>query len=259
MIDTTTYTQTADSLGGELSELFGQGARLAPQANLLLREGVHIAENSVVWIGVVVLFVFYLFVVFAYGSHIGQMAKVIVGRNLGIRVADELSYLFMRAVRYGLLMGVLMWSLVGVKWLDVVGVRGVGEVAAEWLLPLFVEVGRAVGIVQRFVTNGICWLVRRNDIAEGLNILADTIMAFVAIVTTPIVLLFVANAGVSATTLGVVCLVVAVVGLFVFCTKSLIFFIEEKVSILLLILYLCTAILIPIGIVATLAVRNSVV
>lgn len=259
LIDATTYTQTADTLGVSLKALFGEGARLVPQVSGTLGEGTHLAESGVMWVGVVLLFVFYLFVVFAYGNYVGQMGKVILGRNLGIRVADELSYLFMRAVRYGLLMGVLMWSLVGVKWLDIVGVRGVGEVAAEWLLPLFVGVGVVVGAVQRFVTNGVCWLVRRNDIAEGLNILADTTMAFVAIVTTPIVLLFVANAGVSATTLGVVCLVVAAVGLFIFCIKSLIFFIEEKVSILLLILYLCTAILIPIGIVATLVVRNSVV
>lgn len=226
-----------------------------PQAADLLCEGVHIADNSVVWIGIVALFVFYLFVVFAYGSHIGQMAKVIVGRNLGIRVADELSYLFMRAVRYGLLMGVVMWALVGVKWLDLVGTRIEG-VEVGWHLPLFVGVGLAVGVVQRLATNGICWLVRREDIAEGLNILADTLMAFVAIVTTPVALLFVANVGVSATILGVVCLVAGIAGFLIFCTKSLIFFIEQKVSILLLILYLCTAVLIPIGIVATVVVRN---
>lgn len=259
MIDTTVNTQSLDSLGVSLKALFGEGARFVPQATDSVGESLHLADNGVVWVGVVALFVLYLFVVFACGSHIGQMEKVIVGRNLGIRVADELSYLFMRAVRYGLLTGVLMWALVGVKWLDMAGVRSLGEVAAEWLLPLFVGVGLAVGVVQRLVTNGICWLVRRGDLAEGLNILADTLMAFVAILTTPIALLFVANVGVSATALGVVCLVVAAAGLFMFCTKSLIFFIEQKVSILLLILYLCTAILIPIGIVATLAVRNSAI
>ena len=259
MLDTATYTQSLDSLGGSLQALFGESARLVPQAVDSLGEGLHLAENGVVWVGVILLFVLYLFVVFAYGGHIGQMGKVMWGRNLGIRVADELSYLFMRAVRYGLLMGVLMWSLVAIKWLDIAGVRGVGSIDAEWLLPLFVGVGLGVGAVQRLLTNSICGLVRRKELAEGLNILADTTMAFVAIVATPIVLLFVANAGVSAATLGVVCLVIGAMGFLIFCTKSLIFFIEEKVSILLLILYLCTAILIPIGIVATLAVRNSAV
>ncbi len=259
MIGATTYTQTADSLGVSLKALFGESARAVPQPLEALAERIHLAENWVVWVAVVLLFVFYLFVVFAYGGHLGQMAKVIVGRNLGIRVADELSYLFMRAVRYGLLMGVLMWSLVAIKWLDVAGVQSLGAVDAQWLLPLFVGVGLGVGLVQRLLTNGICLLVRRKELAEGLNILADTTMAFVAIVTTPVALLFVANLGVSALTLGVACVVIGAMGFLIFCIKSLIFFIEEKVSILLLILYLCTAILIPIGIVASLVVRNSAV
>ena len=52
---------------------------------------------------------------------------------------------------------------------------------------------------------------------------------------------------------------VAGVALATFVTKSLIFFLEQKVSILLWILYLCAVVLIPIGIVATLVVRNSAI
>jgi hypothetical protein len=52
--------------------------------------------------------------------------------------------------------------------------------------------------------------------------------------------------------------VVASIGLVTFVLKSLVFFLEQKISILLWFLYLCTAILIPIGIVVTLVVRNGV-
>lgn len=255
MIDTTTYTQTADSLGGSLKALFGESAKVIPQPMDALHHTPLLADNAVVWVGVVGLFFYYIFILSVYGSHTVQMGKIIVGRNLGIRVADELSYLFMRAVRYALLMGVVMWSLVGVKCLDLAGVRDIG-VEPQWIVPLFVAVSVGVGVVQRLVTNGMCHLVRRGDIAEGLNILADTLMAFVAIVTTPFALLMITNEGGSAQALGIICVTIAAVGLLLFCTKSLIFFIEQKVSILLLILYLCTAILIPIGIVATLVVRN---
>ena len=258
MTDTLQHTLFADSLGGDLGAVFGASARVVPQPVEALVSSVQFTDNAVVWMGVVVLFVLYLFVLFAYGGHTSQMVKIIIGRNLGIRVADELSYLFMRAVRYALLMGVVMWSLVAVKWLDLSGVESIG-VEPYWVLPLFVVVALGVGFVQRVVTNGMCRLVRRDDIAEGLNILADTLMAFVAIVTTPFALLMIANEGASALALGVGCVVAGLLALLVFCTKSLNFFIEQKVSILLLILYLCTAILIPIGIVATLVVRNCAI
>lgn len=258
MLDTTTYTQSLDSLGGNLNTLFGESARLLPQSVEPLAEGSHIAENWVVWLSLIVLFVAYLFVVFAYGNHTGQMGKVLLWRNLGIRIADEMSYLFMRAVRISLLMGVVMWSLVGVKWLEVAGVNSLGG-DSRWLVPMFIVASLAVGATQRLVTNGICALVRRREIAEGLNILAETSMAFVAMLSTPLALLFVANTGESAMMLGSVVVFVGFLGFIVFCTKSLIFFVEQKVSILLLILYLCTAVLIPIGIVATLVVRNSVI
>lgn len=252
------HNPLTDSLQTSLEVLFGASARLEAQPIEALQATSSLADNVVVWAGVVGLFVLYLFVMFAYGSHIPLMGKIIAGRNLGIRVADELSYLFMRAVRYSLVMGVIMWALVAIKWLDVVGVESVG-IEEEWLLPLFVATGLGVSIVQRALTNGICRLVRRGDIAEGLDLLSDTLMSFVAIITTPVTLLFVANAGVSAQVLGVVCFVVAVLGLLTFCIKSLIFFVEQKVSILLLILYLCTVVLIPIGIVATLVVRNTAI
>lgn len=258
MIETPLHTPLADSVATNLGALFGSEARLVPQGVEELVLGSSIAENWVVWMSVVVLFALYLFIIFAYGGHFGQMGKVIVGRNLGIRIADELSYLFMRAVRSSLLMGVLTWSLVAVKVLDMSNVENLGMDAC-WLVPMFVVVALTVGTFQRLLTNGICALVRRRDIAEGLNVLADTTMAFVAIVATPLALLFVANAGVSAVVLGWVVIFVVIVGFMLFCTKSLIFFIEQKVSILLLILYLCTAVLIPIGIVATLVVRNSVI
>lgn len=258
MIDTTTYTQTADSLGVSLNALFGESARLLPQLSEIPEADPSIAENWVVWGMAVALFLLYLFVMFAYGSHVGQMGKIAFGRNLGIRVADEMSYLFMRAVRYALLVGIVMWSLVAVGWLEVAGVKSLGT-NPLWLAPLFMAVALTVGLLQRALTNGMCLLVRRRDIAEGLNVLADTLMALAAIVTTPVALLFVANTGTSAEVLGWVAAGVAVLALAVFCTKSLIFFIEQKVSILLLILYLCTAILIPIGIVVTLVVRNSAI
>lgn len=249
---------TTDSLGGGLHSLFGESAKLVEQPTIV-ESALSLTDNAVVWLLVVAMFIYYLFVVFAYGGHLGQMWKIVVGDNLGIRVADELSYLFMRAVRNSVALGIITWALAGVGWLDILGVEALGGLNPLWITPLGIALFVAVGAVQRILTNGICALTRRGEVAQGLNILADALMAIAAIVGTPIVLLFVINTGASAQVLGVVAIGLAALSLFTFVTKSLIFFIEQKVSILLWILYLCAVVLIPIGIIATLVVRNSAI
>lgn len=251
-------TSPADTLGGGLARLFGEGARLVEQP-AIVDNPLSLTDNAVVWLMVVAMFVYYLFVVFAYGGYVGQMWKIVVGDNIGIRVADELSYLFMRAVRNSVALGIITWALVVVGWLDIFGVESLGGLNSLWLVPIGIATFAVVGAVQRVLTIGVCTLVRREEVAQGLNILADTLMALASIVVTPVALLFVINSGASAQVLGYVAIGVAVVAFATFVTKSLIFFIEQKVSILLWILYLCAVVLIPIGIVATLVVRNSAI
>ena len=242
-----------------IEELFGGEAVVAESVASNHIGQFLLTDNSVVGALLLCLFVFYLVMVVRYGGYMGQMLKILGGDNLGIRVADELSFLYMRAVRQGVGVGIVSWSLVAVKWLEMATHRPFAEVDNLWLVPLAVAIAVAVGLVQRLLTVGICRLTRRDSVAEGLNILADTLMAFTAIVTTPIVLLFVANVGNSAIWMGWVATSVAAIALIIFCIKSLIFFSEQKISILLWFLYLCTAILIPIGTVATLVARNCAV
>jgi len=128
-----------------------------------------------------------------------------------------------------------------------------------YLVPAAVGAALLVGLLQRGLTLGVCHLVRRGEVAEGLNILADTLMALAAIAATPFALLFVVNRGVSVEMLGWLTLTIGAVALLLFIIKSLIFFLEQKVSILLWFLYLCAVVLIPIGIVATVVVRGSVI
>lgn len=257
-IETLTPLLPADSLDNHLVALFGERAKLVEQP-AITDGALSLTDNAVVWLLVVAMFVYYLFVVFAYGGHIGQMWKIVVGDNIGIRVADELSYLFMRAVRNSVMLGIITWALVGVGWLDALGIDSLGTIPPLWLVPIGIVVFVGVGAVQRILTIGICTLTRRGEVAQGLNILADTLMALASLVATPIALLFVINTGSSAEVLGMITVGVASVALATFVTKSLIFFLEQKVSILLWILYLCAVILIPIGIVATLAVRNGAI
>ena len=66
------------------------------------------------------------------------------------------------------------------------------------------------------------------------------------------------NTGASREMLGWVLVGVACVALFAYVVKSFVFFIEQKISILLWFLYLCTVVLIPIGAMLTVMVRISV-
>lgn len=241
-----------------LEGLFGASARVVEQTLPEVAEQGGLSGNWLVGIFLVVMFVYYLFVLFAYGSHIGLMGKVITGNNLGIRVADELSYLFMRAVRNAVGLGIAAWSLVIIKWMEIGGGTGT-MMESVWLLPMVVVGALALGLVQRFVTNGILSLVRRYQVREGVNILADTCMALAAIVVTPLALLLTVNTGETTLALGWACVAVGSLAMIIFCLKSLIFFIGQKISILLWFLYLCTVVLIPIGIVATLVVRSGAI
>lgn len=240
-----------------LEGIFGESARLVEQSLPEILEQGDITGGWFVGIFIVAIFVYYLYVLFAYGGHAGLMVKVLLGNNLGIRVADELSYLFMRAVRNAVLLGVAAWSLVVIKWIEL-GHLG-GEEESRWLLPTVIGVALLLGLLQRFATNGIFSLVRRYEVREGINILADTTMALAAIVVTPLALLLTLNTGATTLTLSWACVAVGSVAMLIFCLKSLIFFIGQKISILLWFLYLCTVVLIPIGVVATFAVRGGAI
>lgn len=246
-------------VGQSLEGLFGKGARVVEQT---LVEGAHnvlLTDNWVVSLLLVGTFIYYCFVLWAYGSHIGMMAKVIVGGGGGTRVADEVSYLFMRAVRNLDLVGVFVWSLVAIKWIELLG--GESPILPEslMLVPGAIVVAVVLGAVQRGATSAILRLVGRRQLNESISIVASTTMALTTAISTPIALLFVLNTGSSQEIIGYGCLALASLGLILFCTKSLIFFIEQKISILLWILYLCAVILIPIGVVARLVAGGGII
>lgn len=252
----------ADSLAasqGSLEELFGQGATLAEQAVVEPSLWVHLTDNWVVSLLLVVTFIYYGFVMWAYGGHIGNMAKVVFGGGFGTRVAEEVSYLFMRAVRNLVAVGILAWSLVAIKWIELLGGEEPLLQQSLLLVPGAIAVALVVGTVQHIATSGVLHLVGRRQMSESLGIMSSTTMALTTTVSTPLALLFVLNVGESGQMIGNLCVAIAILGLTVFCIKSLIFFIEQKISILLWFLYLCTVILIPIGVVARIVAGSGII
>lgn len=242
-----------------LERIFGEGARVVEQAVVEAPQGVLLTDNWVVSLLLVGTFVYYCFVLWAYGNHVGLMAKVTVGGGAGTRVADEVSYLFMRAVRNLNLVGISVWSLVAIKWIELLG--GETPILPESLVlvPGAILVAVALGSLQRGATLAILRFVGRRQLSDSIDIVASTTMALTTAISAPVALLFVLNTGESQEIIGYACIALASLGLILFCTKSLIFFIEQKISILLWILYLCAVILIPIGVVARLVAGGGII
>lgn len=250
--------QPADSLAAaaeNLKEIFGDVATLAVTPQSAAAQTL-LTNNLPFRLLTLGLFVYYLFTLSTYGSHIGQMLKIIGNRNVGARISDELSVLFITTVKHSVALGLLAVALSSVKAMELsAGVWD--EMPPSWLAPLIVVTMATLAALQWLATSAVCRLTRRDDIAKGITILAGVIFGFMSIIATPAALLFVLNTGTSAVLFGWALMVCMVAALVTFTVKSLIFFIEQNVSILLWFLYLCTVILIPIGSLLTLVLRTG--
>ncbi len=251
----------AHSPSEALQRVFGGEARFAATdvmesvADSL--NGTPLTDNWMMKLVVLILFVGYIATMFLYGGHIRGMWKIVVGRNLGIKVADELSYLFVRAMLSFCGIGIIAVALTSVKALEMSGVKQVEGVDPLWTAPMVgVAILGVMGVIQ-LLTEAMCRLVRRVEVAQGLSIMGSATIGLMAVVVAPCALLFVINDGLSAQIVGVTIAAVMLLGALTYVVKSFVFFVEQKISILLWFLYLCTVILIPLGVVVTTLVRNS--
>ncbi|MBP3382481.1 MAG: DUF4271 domain-containing protein [Tidjanibacter sp.] len=254
--DTIAHTSTE-----ALQEVFGGEARFVPSevVNGIVDafNGTPLTDNWVVRVVALILFVGYVATMLLYGGHIVGMWKIVVGRNLGIKVADELSYLFVRAMLSFCGIGIVALALSAVKALEILGVEQIEGVESLWMAPMvMLAIVGAMGVIQ-LLTEAMCRLVRRVEVAQGLSIMGSATIGLMAVVVAPCTLLFVINDGLSAQIVGITIAVVVCLGVMAYVVKSFIFFVEQKISILLWFLYLCTVVLIPLGVVVTTLVRNS--
>ena len=254
--DTIAHTSTE-----ALQEVFGGEARFVPSevVNGIVDafNGTPLTDNWVVRVVALILFVGYVATMLLYGGHIGGMWKIVVGRNLGIKVADELSYLFVRAMLSFCGIGIVALALSAVKALEILGVEQIEGVESLWVAPMvMLAIVGAMGVI-RLLTKAMCHLVKRVEVSQGLSITDRAIIGLEAVVVAPCTLLFVINDGLSAQIVGITIAVVVCLGVMAYVVKSFIFFVEQKISILLWFLYLCTVVLIPLGVVVTTIVRNS--
>ena len=257
MINPETISSGAIAADSLAKAIFGPAARIVAEGGESVAQAAQLTDNLVIKVGMLVLFVAYLVVVTLYWGQFGDMLKIILGRNIGIKVADELSYLFVKAMRSEAVVGLLTWALLAVGAAQFWGITMGDHLAPQWYLPLCLAVIAGLVLFGWLLTRGLCWLVRRSDLGEGLEILAEATLALSAVVATPIALLFVIGGGVYGKALLIMAIVVAAIGLLTYAIKSFVFFLEQKISILLWLLYLCAAVLIPLGVIVSTVLHNS--
>lgn len=258
---TNTGATTLPSSTEALKAIFGPEAHLSPAlpTDMELLGEMVLTESWVVRIVMLALFVGYAVAMWLYGSHVGDMWKIVVGRNIGIKVADELSYLFVRAMLVLSGVGVVAISVAAVKVLGLCGVELIEGVAPEWTAPVVIAAMCGALGVMWVATRAICALTGRGEVAEGLEVTAIAVGGLTATIITPCVLLFVLGSGTSAIIIGTIIALCTAIAMLCFVMKSFIFFVEQKISILLWILYLCTVVLIPLGVVVTTIIRNGAI
>lgn len=244
-----------------LHGVFGSEARFVPlemgNATMGWLDAGPLTDNWVIRVVLLGLFVCYAATMIIYGGHIKGMWKIVEGHNLGIKVADELSYLFIRAMLTLSAVGVVAIALGAVKALEMSGAVDIKGVSPQWSAPMIMGAIVCAEGVAWLLTGAMCRLVGRDEVGRGLSIMSCAIMGLVATVATPLVLLFVINNGLSAQIVGFAIALVVILAAIAYVVKSFIFFVEQKISILLWFLYLCTVVLIPLGVVVTTIVRNS--
>lgn len=252
-----------------LKTLFGSAAEVVEQSVATAQSVEQVASelaaghsplvhNGVMMVALAALFVGYVVLMAHYGSSVGGMYKVIFGRNISSKVADEMSLLFVKATRLFCLEGLAAWALVAVGTLSLYGFRSVeGVENTHSLGPIVILAMVAIFVVQCLTTRLMSSLMRQHSLGEGLEMLSTAIVGLSAVVVAPLTLLFAINDGGSAVAIALILLAVAAVMLLCYITKSFIFFVEQKISILLWILYLCAVVLLPLGILAATLLQNS--
>lgn len=248
-------TEALERVFGSSATLISAGQEEVANGCQMMSDGM--VQNPVVMVGLMVVFVCYALLLLFYGGYVRGISKIVFGSNMGTKLSDEISLLFLRAMRLFALLSVVMWALVGVRVLQWQGVEGVAEVPNGSLAIVLCLAILAILALQRLSTQLICSLTRRYALGEGLSLLTTALLALTAVVATPLALLVVANTGALATMLIIALLTIASMALLCYVIKTFVFFVEQKISILLWILYLCAVVLLPMGIAATTLLQNS--
>lgn len=216
-----------------------------------------LTDGWVYHILVFALFIYYAFILLRVSGYVREIFQIIRNKHVSLRVSEESVNLIYSALKGVTTLGILLFGLTTVKITDVfelVNVEKLG-VGVEWL-PILVILGYTLTIViHRGFTSMIGGVTMDTQFTTNITALKKMIFGFMSIITTPLVLIFLVNTGPAMIPLACLILTITVAFVLLFILKTIILFIEKKVSILLWFLYLCTVEIIPIAVLLIILMR----
>ncbi len=231
------------------AEVFGADSFLSGNVAVNLPEAVSLTDNLPIQIATLCLLLLYSYIIFRFGHEACQLFRMAFTARREERSTDGYGYMLSDFITGLMAAGYLMVGIVAVK---AIGLSAGGDTLAsiERQGPLLAMCAvslllAAMHIVQQLALRIIGVVTLSVGFIRRLLALRRLFFVVVCVSATPVALLFALAEGTAAYILGYILAGIAAVFLIYYIYRSLRLFIEEKVSILLWMLYLCTVEVMP--------------
>lgn len=233
----------------EAAEVFGAESFMPSTAVQPLPEAVSLTDNLPIQIATICLLLLYPYIIFRYGREIMQLFRMVFTVKKEERSTDDYNYLFADFITGVLAAGYLMTGIAAVKAVGLLADGAVLDVIQRQgpflVLSVVSLTMAAVNIGQQLVMRiaGVVTLSIR--FIRRLLSLRRLFFTVITVSATPAVLLFALADEGMAQIPGYAAAGIVAGFLIYYIYRSLKLFIEEKVSILLWMLYLCIVEVMP--------------
>lgn len=194
---------------------------------------------------VLMLFLLYAYVLYRFRDNIGEMFKTMFSGDKTEHMIDSQNINLPAFLRLSTVLFILSVSLLIIVWLREIGVM---PIAFYLVIPLILVLGLYRGTILRVLE----FMSADTAFFEELRYFNKLSLSVIGVIYTPIAMVVGLNSGM---------LIAASIGLGILIIYHLIrinsFFVSKKVSILLWILYLCTAEVLPVSYLAIMGAKVS--
>lgn len=246
----------ADAVSSAAEIFGGQSSLYAPQSPDAVAPAVSVSDNAVYMLCVAALVAVYLFALFRYSSEAGVLFKRIFAKKQ-VTHKEEYSYSFGVFMKLMLVSTFLVLSIGAIKSFELY--KGIAVVlpASVILLgvPLVALILLSVTFLQSLFLRFVGKLTLSSDFISELIFIKRALFAIFGLISVPVLMSAAFTHGIWAEVSLMIAALLANAVILIYLIKSFLFFIGQKFSVLLWILYLCAVELIPFTMVIVILVR----
>lgn len=241
-------------------DIFGSGSQLVSSVHGQLppREiDLHLLVDNWVY----ELFIFGLVIFFCYLFYFYRSSMVrLVKEGFREKIFEENAMVFRRFLSYCMIMGMMLLSVMAVKFIDYFDVMPqLPEIIPPWAFLLACPAVMAVLVLLRyyrvFIGKVMGGVAMNASFFEKYNFLSRISFAIFTILLTPLMLIFSMALGPGYRFFAWILLIISALSYIIFLVRSFIYFRRNKVSVLQWFLYLCAVEFFPVSLVIILGMR----